>query len=275
MKLKKLFTALTFSAVSVISASAFDVTFVSTTGKVEFQDGGIWVKAQKGDVVEQGTVISTGYKSSAVIRSQNSTFTIGPMTRITLEKLTKQDGRENTQLFIDSGSIQSDVKSGNKFKVRSAVATASVRGTSFKFLSSGRLHVTKGLVSLSPAESKRAEIAEKISDSVQNKDPVQSEPDSEKPAETKTSIFTSTAEVGEVKGVPVYENQASTLNAAGTSFSSPAQEKSKEVTILTSSTTKASETEAASTASAASGIIQGTNSTPESTSVTFTVSIED
>jgi hypothetical protein len=267
MKLKKLFTALTFSAVSVISASAFDVTFVSTTGKVEFQDGGIWVKAQKGDVVEQGTVISTGYKSSAVIRSQNSTFTIGPMTRITLEKLTKQDGRENTQLFIDSGSIQSDVKSGNKFKVRSAVATASVRGTSFKFLSSGRLHVTKGLVALSPAESKRAEIAEKISDSVQNKDPEQ--------PETKTSIFTSTAEVGEVKGVPVYENQASTLNAAGTSFSSPAQEKSKEVTILTSSTTKASETEAASTASAASGIIQGTNSTPESTSVTFTVSIED
>lgn len=275
MKLKKIFAALTFSAVSVISAAAFDVTFVSITGKVEFQDGGIWVQAQKGDVVEQGTVISTGYKSSAVLSSQNSTFTIGPVTRITLEKLKKQDEKENTQLFIDSGSIQTDVKSGNKFKVRSAVATASVRGTSFKFYSSGRLHVSKGLVALSPAESKRAEVAEKASDSVQNANTETADNPAEQSSGRTATVFTSTAEIGEVKGVPVYENQASELNAAGTSFSTPAQEKSKEITALTSSTSKASETEAASTASAVSGITQGTSSVPGNTSVIFTVSIED
>ncbi|MCR5217931.1 FecR family protein [Treponema sp.] len=269
MKLKKTIVMLAAALFTSIAASAFDVTFISVSGKVEFQDGGIWVKAQSGDVIEQGTVISTGYKSSAVIKSQNSTFTIGPMTRITLEKLARQGGKENTQLFIDSGSIQSDVKSGNKFKVRSAVATASVRGTNFTFYSSGRLKVTKGLVALSPAESSRAHVEEKIAESSSDSS------EEESSAAPKSTVFTSTNEVGETKGVPVYENQTSSANSSGTGFSTPAQEKTSEVTALASSTGKTSESESETTSTSTSAAIQGTNAAPEGTEVIISISISD
>lgn len=271
MKFKKTILMLISSLVTCIASFAFDVTFVDVKGKVEFQDGGIWVKAQSGDVIEQGTVISTGYKSSAVIKSNNSSFTIGPMTRITLEKLARQSGKENTQLFLDSGSIQSDVKSGNRFKVRSAVATASVRGTSFTFYSSGRLNVNNGLVALSASEAGRASNADNIPETTE--EPVIE--DAVTANAVKSSVFTSTDEVGEVKGIPVFAKQAASANASGSGFSTPAQEKAKFVTSLSSSTSKTSELEAEKTSASSTSSSQGSSSKGAKASVKINISIKE
>ncbi len=160
-KLSVVFVALA-AAFCTVNASALEATVVSVKGKVEIQEAGLWVSLEEGDTVEKGTVISTGFNSEAVLSVKESNFTLGPLTRITVEDLTSAGTKDNTQLFIDSGSISVAVDSAEGrrtgFKVRSPVATASVRGTEFKISSSGRLSVSQGLVSFGPSESTKPEI---------------------------------------------------------------------------------------------------------------------
>lgn len=162
----KFIKGIIFTAVLAASASlwALEGKVVSVEGKVEVQDGSIWVELDEGDTIEKGAVISTGFKSKAVIEVKGSKFTLGPLTRLTVEDLVSSDDKDSTQVFIDSGTIAADVNGADGkrvgFKVRSPIATASVRGTGFKMSSSGKLAVTSGLVSFGPAESSEPEIAE-------------------------------------------------------------------------------------------------------------------
>ena len=132
--MKKTILAFVFALAAVISANALDATVLSVKGKVEVQKGEEWVPVKAGDIISKGSVISTGFKSEAVIKVKESKFTLSPLTRITIEKLSSTKAKDNTQLYLDSGSVGFDVKkSENKkvgFKVRSPAATASVRGTS-------------------------------------------------------------------------------------------------------------------------------------------------
>ena len=157
-KFRKLFLTAAFAFLS-FNIYSYDVTFVSVTGKVQYQDGDEWITAKEGDSIEQGAVISTGYKSEATLSAKKSTFKIGPMTRISIEQLSESDAKDNAEFYLDSGSLQAEVNSDGKatgFKVKSAVATASVRGTVFTVTSSGKLYVERGEVSFSPGE-KRAD----------------------------------------------------------------------------------------------------------------------
>ena len=80
-------------------------------------------------------VIQTGFKSELIIKMKNSTVTVSPMTRITVEQLAEKKDKDETKLFLDTGSLRSNVKKTEDrrigFTVRSPVATASVRGTEF------------------------------------------------------------------------------------------------------------------------------------------------
>ena len=153
MKLSfKFLPLLAFAVFAGFSASALEAKFVSIEGKVEILEGGMWIPVEEGDIIqERGVVISTGFKSNAVVSVKGTNFTLGPLTRITIENMVAMENKDSTQIYIDSGSLKANVSSsdGRKvgFKVRSAVATASVRGTEFKVTSSGRLSVTQGLVS--------------------------------------------------------------------------------------------------------------------------------
>lgn len=225
MNLKKFLTLTAAAAFTAASLSAMDITFTKVSGKVEFLDGNEWIQAEEGDVIDQGTVVSTGYKSSAVLKSKASTIEIGPMTRITLEAASESGGKENTQLFLDSGTIQSEVESGNKFKVRSAVATASVRGTWFRETAGGLLVVMGGLVDYGAPESAVAE-----------KNPVL---DSGKAvnADQKSTPFTPAVEVGGTKGVPVYAGQVSIMNTLTDTASDPHAGKARKASLSSSGTT--------------------------------------
>ena len=79
--------ALVFVSVSLFSVNALTATVVSVKGKVEIQEAGMWIDLQKGDVLEKGTVISTGFNSSAVLSVSNSSINLGPLTRVTIENL--------------------------------------------------------------------------------------------------------------------------------------------------------------------------------------------
>lgn len=129
------------------SLFALDGTVMSVKGKVEIQKGSTWKALAKGDVVKKGDVISSGFKSEAVIKLGESTLTLKPLSRLTLEQLADIGGNHKTQVYLDVGSIKANVKATKDrkvgFTVKSPVATASVRGTDFE-MSRKRLRVNSG-----------------------------------------------------------------------------------------------------------------------------------
>ena len=243
MKLSfKFLPLLAFAVFAGFSASALEAKFVSIEGKVEILEGGMWIPVEEGDIIqERGAVISTGFKSNAVVSVKGTNFTLGPLTRITIENMVAMENKDSTQIYIDSGSLKANVSSsdGRKvgFKVRSAVATASVRGTEFKVTSSGRLSAGLQKPDFGGPEASSAEVAKSEDNSTDVA------PSEESNAGTVASAnetsdgnvvaeehpestpFTSSAEVGEKNGVPVFAGQDSKSDVTASRPSNPHAEK--------------------------------------------------
>jgi hypothetical protein len=139
----------------VSGAWAQEAFIRETSGVVEVKAPGqtAWVPARAGQRLEQATLISTGFRSSALIVIGNSTITVRPLTRLTLEELSGREGTERVNINLRVGRVRADVtpSAGRRtnFTVRSPIATASVRGTSFEFdgihlsVEEGRVYVTE------------------------------------------------------------------------------------------------------------------------------------
>ena len=118
------------------SFSADVPTVKQIQGKVEIKNSQSgWVKAEKGMKVSPGSLISTGFKSDAVIELDNSEIYIKQLTRMSIENLSRKQNTVNTKLNLQLGRIKADVKSSkglkHDFTVRTPVSTAAVRGTIF------------------------------------------------------------------------------------------------------------------------------------------------
>ena len=139
---------------SVIAWGVFADTGIirEFTGDVQLKLAGAtaFVPAQAGNEVEQNTIVSTGFKSTAIIAVGNSTIVVQPLTRLSLKEIQTSSGTENVNMNLQSGRVKVDVKppAGSKanFTVQSPTATASVRGTSFEF-DTRYLKVFEGTVS--------------------------------------------------------------------------------------------------------------------------------
>lgn len=218
-KLRKLILA---SLIFAITASAWslEAKIVSLTGKVEIQtDGATWKTAKVGDILRKGAIISTGFKSSASLLVDNSTISLDAMTRITIEKLASNSSKNQTEVYVNNGKVNADVKkstAGKKvdFKVSSAAATASVRGTSFTFYANGRLETTEGLVSKGPGKP-----APVISES--------DEADEFIPEDGESTVLTETKAVSGAKEIPVAAGQVSTTDELSGISTSPQEEDSR------------------------------------------------
>lgn len=125
------------------------------SGTVELKAGNStdWVPAKPGDRIEQATIVSTGFKSTALLAVGNSTITVRPLTRLSLESLMNQDDVETANIGLHTGRIRVEVKApaGSKagFTVQTPTATASVRGTTFD-CDSENLKVLEGSVKFEP-----------------------------------------------------------------------------------------------------------------------------
>lgn len=121
-------------------------------GTVEIKAPGAseWKAAEAGQELERASIISTGFRSTALITIGNSTITVRPLTRLSLEEIT-QSGEQVT-LNLRAGRVRADVSPppGRKvdFSIRAPTVTASVRGTVFEF-DGTRLSVEDGRVHLS------------------------------------------------------------------------------------------------------------------------------
>ena len=143
---------LCIAGISSAAAANLTATITEIAGKVECKlPGNDWQAAKTGDILPAGSLISTGFKSTAILKTESATLTVKPVTRLSLEELIKSEGTTKTQMFLMAGRVKAEVtpKEGEKaeFKVKSPTATASVRGTGFEF-DGQNLLVNHGIVQL-------------------------------------------------------------------------------------------------------------------------------
>ena len=94
------------------------------------------IVAQRGMALNLSDTIHTAFNSSAIISTNNSSIAIDSLSRVTLDALEATGNTQTTSLFMRVGSVSAEVDSSRtsgSFEVVAPHATASVRGTSFRF----------------------------------------------------------------------------------------------------------------------------------------------
>ena len=108
------------------------------SGTVEIKRPGstIWEPAAIGNIIMGNTVISTGFKSQALLSIGNSVLAVRPLTRLTLTELSAQAGTETINVNLQAGRVRAEINppAGARANVttQTPVATASVRGTVYE-----------------------------------------------------------------------------------------------------------------------------------------------
>ena len=121
------------------------------SGTVELKRAGTanFVPAKVGDKIAKDTIVSTGFKSSALITVGSAVITVRPLTRLTLAEISASAGQETLNVALQAGRVRVDVEppAGTKtnVSVQGPSATASVRGTSFE-CDTEAVTVLKGVV---------------------------------------------------------------------------------------------------------------------------------
>lgn len=136
----------------IATASLFANTsgeVMAIKGKVEVQKDGQWRPAQKGELLDSGVLVSTGFKSELTLKVDGSTIVVQPLTRLRLDEIVKKGDTLSSKVYLDMGSIKANVKAAEtkkvSFTVRTPVATASVRGTSGEISYNGILNGETGI----------------------------------------------------------------------------------------------------------------------------------
>ena len=136
----------------IATASLFANTsgeVMAIKGKVEVQKDGQWRPAQKGELLDSGVLVSTGFKSELTLKVDGSTIVVQPLTRLRLDEIVNKGDTLSSKVYLDMGSIKANVKAAEtkkvSFTVRTPVATASVRGTSGEISYNGILNGETGI----------------------------------------------------------------------------------------------------------------------------------
>lgn len=129
------------------------VTFLK--GKVEVLNGSKWEPVKIGQEITENSVLSTGFNSEARIQYKGTVMGLGPLTRITLEKLAETEKKEIVNVYLNTGSVRSKVTHPQDKRVsqtvRNAISVCSVRGTDYVFFDSGKVICFSGAVATFPA----------------------------------------------------------------------------------------------------------------------------
>ena len=155
--MKRLVVCLLFlsAAIFVFAQNAetvLEASITEMTGTVEIKKPGSenWSAAKTGDRLEKASVISTGFKSTAILSVGNSTIVVRPLTRLSLEELVGQENAETVNVALRTGRVQVNVTppAGSRIdlSIRTPAVTASVRGTTFE-MDPVNISVSDGVVS--------------------------------------------------------------------------------------------------------------------------------
>jgi hypothetical protein len=152
--MKKMFFAVVLTTCAALRVFAMDGIVRELSGDVELRHVGAtdFVPASVGAAVSLDTIVSTGFRSNAIIEIGSTTLTVRPLTRLSLAQISSAAGTESLSVNLQAGRVRVDVRppAGTlaDFTVQSPSATASVRGTSFDF-DARSVSVIEGSVSFS------------------------------------------------------------------------------------------------------------------------------
>jgi hypothetical protein len=136
MKRKVLTVVLVLAAACAFAQSGV-IKELSGTVEVKGAGAAAFSPAKTGEQVKEDTIVSTGFKSTALIEIGSTVIAVRPLTRLTLKEIKASQGSESLNVNLQSGRIRVDVNPPAGAKAAMAVvspsATASVRGTSFEF----------------------------------------------------------------------------------------------------------------------------------------------
>jgi len=150
MKIKMFLLAI-FLTLSVSGLLAQNGIIKELTGTVELKLPGArdFVAAKTGDNISRDTIISTGFKSGALVEIGSAVITVRPLTRLTLTEISASETGENLNVNLRTGRVRAELNppAGTKasMSVSGPIATASVRGTKFDF-DTRNLYVERGSV---------------------------------------------------------------------------------------------------------------------------------
>jgi hypothetical protein len=134
---------------ALLGAQTALIREINGTVEVKTPEALEWQAAKAGQVLDKASLISTGFRSTALVGIGNSTIVVRPLTRLSLEEIASAREGEQVSLNLRAGRVRADVKPPAEgkieFTIRSPIATASVRGTIFEF-DGVRLIVEEGLV---------------------------------------------------------------------------------------------------------------------------------
>jgi len=151
--MKKIFFLFLFVLVAAsVFAQSGVIRELNGTVELKASSSQSFVPAKTGDRLGEDTVISTGFKSSALVSVGSALITVRPLTRLTLMEIRSASGAETLNVNLQAGRVRVDVNppAGTRAAttVKSPAATASVRGTSFEF-DTKNVWVNHGKVSFS------------------------------------------------------------------------------------------------------------------------------
>ena len=157
--MKKIITAFLLILVAFAArAQSGIIRELSGTVEVKLPGSASFVPAKAGDQLNQETVISTGFKSTALVGVGSSLITVRPLTRLTLLEIRSSAGVETLNVNLQAGRVRVDVNppagTRTSMQVSSPIATASVRGTSFEF-DTRNIYVSHGRVSFMGTQGKK------------------------------------------------------------------------------------------------------------------------
>lgn len=288
-------TLLKIMAVSLMFAGSFafadalDAVVVSSTGKVEVQNGAQWVPVKEGDVLKKGSVVQTGFKSELVLKVKESNMKISQLTRMVIENLSAGSDKDDTRIFIDTGSVRSEVnRSGARkvgFTVRSPVATASVRGTIVKLSNEYRgakVETERGVVLAWPTTVSEPVVEEdQPSEETNGTAETNETAETNGTAETDGSIADGALSSQSIENAPA--NSVTITKAQTTGFSSSGNVTSAQVNAYSNTTVESSSTNsvafsesvASSGNSGAMTMSSSSNSAAATGSLSITAKFED
>ena len=155
------FTLLLAGAAFCVFAQSGVISEFSGTVELKTARSSSFVPAKTGDVVAADTIVSTGFRSTAVIKVGSSTIAVRPLTRLSLAEIRSESGSETLKVDLQAGRVRVDVKppAGTRAStsVQSPSATASVRGTAFEF-DAINLKVYEGTVVLQGNDGKEVPV---------------------------------------------------------------------------------------------------------------------
>jgi len=133
MKKTVLVLLMIFAALSVFAQNGV-LRELSGTVELKLAGSSSFTAASVGDQISQDTIISTGFKSTALVEIGSTLIAVRPLTRLTLTEIRSSTGAETLNVNLAAGRVKVDVNppAGTRAStsVTSPSATASVRGTS-------------------------------------------------------------------------------------------------------------------------------------------------